>query len=74
MGPVLERAAGEGEPAQVCSWLLDLCSATNNFYNHCKVLCDDEDLSGARLALVDAVRKRVRAGLELLGIIPLEEM
>jgi len=74
MGPVLERVAEEGEPAQVCSWLLDLCSATNNFYNHQRVLCEDQALAGARLALVDAVRKRVRAGLELLGIVPLEEM
>jgi arginyl-tRNA synthetase len=71
---VLERAAEEGEPALVCSWLLELCSATNNFYNHQRVLCEDESLAGARLALVDAVRKRVRAGLELLGIVPLEEM
>ncbi len=74
MGRVLERAASEGEPAQVCTWLLELCSATNNFYNHQRVLCEDPDLAGARLALVDAVRKRVRAGLELLGITPLEEM
>jgi arginyl-tRNA synthetase len=74
MGPVLERAAAEGEPASVCTWLLDLASAANGFYNKHKVIDKQAPLKGARLALVDAVRKRVAAGLDLLGIIPLEEM
>ncbi len=73
-GRVLARAAGEGEPALVATWLLELASAANAFYNRHKVIDKDPPLKGARLALVDAVRKRLRAGLELLGIVPLEEM
>jgi arginyl-tRNA synthetase len=71
---VLERAAAEGEPSLVCSWLLELASSANNFYNHQRVIGDDPDLSAARLALVDCIRKRLRAGLEILGIAALEEM
>jgi arginyl-tRNA synthetase len=74
MGGVLARSAAECEPALLCSWLLDLAGAVNNFYNHQRVIGDDEGLTGARLALVDAARRRLRAGLELLGIVPLEEM
>ncbi len=73
-GQVLSRAAEEAEPALVATWLLDLASAANAFYNRHKVIDKQPPLQGARLALVDAVRKRLWAGLELLGIVPLEEM
>jgi arginyl-tRNA synthetase len=74
MGQVLQRSAAECEPAQLCTWLLEAASAVNNFYNQQRVLGDDAELTGARLALVDAARRRLRAGLEILGITPLEEM
>ncbi|MHC4916883.1 MAG: arginine--tRNA ligase [Planctomycetota bacterium] len=74
MGRALERAAEDGEPALVCSWLLDLASAFSTFYDAHDVNKQEAPLKGARLALVDSVRRRLAAGLGLLGIVALEEM
>ncbi len=74
MSRVLAGAAENCEPALLASWCLDLAGAANRFYNQHRVIGDDARLTAARLALVDAVRKRLRAGLELLGLVALEEM
>ncbi|MHC4606583.1 MAG: arginine--tRNA ligase [Planctomycetota bacterium] len=73
MGPLLSKTAEDGEPALLAAWLLDLCGAANNFYNRHRVL-GEEPVNAARLLLVDCVRKRLSAGLSILGIVPLEEM
>jgi arginyl-tRNA synthetase len=52
-----------------------LSDAFNAFYNHCPVLkSDSEDLTAARLVLVDACRQVLRNALNLLGIEPLDQI
>ena len=65
---VIRRAAEQYEPSTVASYLLDLSSAFNTFYQKHRVISDDRDLTQARLLLVSALRTVIRKGLDLLGI------
>ena len=62
----VEAACRNYEPSFVAKYLLDLAQSLTKFYDQCRVIGDDEALTGARLALVDAVRQVIRTGLGLL--------
>jgi len=70
----LALAAARRETHEVPRACYELASAFSGFYRDCKVLTDDADLSGARLALVDATRSVLANGLDLLGISAPESM
>ena len=61
-------AADRRETHEVPRYMYELASAFSAFYRDCKVLTEDEALSSARLALVDATRSVLVNGLDLLGI------
>ena len=63
------RSAAEGyEPAFICSFLIDLCSNFNRFYQRHRIITDDDRLTCARMLLVKVIQVTVRSGLSLLGI------
>ena len=64
----LAIAAERRETHEVPRFSYELASAFSAFYRDCKVLTEDEALSSARLALVDATRSVLVNGLDLLGI------
>jgi arginyl-tRNA synthetase len=64
----LAIAAERRETHEVPRYAYELASAFSAFYRDCKVLSEDEALSRARLALVDATRGVLVNALELLGI------
>ena len=64
----LAIAAERRETHEVPRYMYELASAFSGFYRDCKVLTEDEALSSARLALVDATRSVLANGLDLLGI------
>ena len=71
----LESACDESEPSYIASSLIDLATAANKFYNELPVLVgDDENLTAARIRLVDGIRAVMRTGLLLLGMNAPEEM
>jgi arginyl-tRNA synthetase len=71
----LQQAAAEEEPSYLATYLLDLATLANRFYNELPVLGnDDPALTAARVALVDGVRTVLRTGLSLLGMQSPEEM
>ncbi|MEC7842008.1 MAG: arginine--tRNA ligase, partial [Candidatus Latescibacterota bacterium] len=71
----LESACDESEPSYIASSLIDLATAANKFYNELPVLVgDDENLTAARIRLVDGIRTVMRTGLLLLGMNAPEEM
>ena len=71
----LEQAAAENEPSMVATYLLELATAANRFYNEVPVLAqDDPALISARVVVVDAVRTVLGTGLSLLGMRAPEEM
>ena len=65
---IVRRAAAQYEPSIVASYLLDLSSAFNTFYQKHRVISDDRELTHARLLFVSALRTVIRKGLDLLGI------
>ena len=69
------RACVENEPSLVATFLLELATVANKFYNELPVLNhEDQDLVAARIILVDCVRTVLRTGLGLLGMSAPEEM
>jgi arginyl-tRNA synthetase len=67
-------AADRRETHEVPRYAYELASAFSAFYRDCKVLSEDEELSAARLALVDATRSVLANALGLLGISAPESM
>lgn len=61
-------SANSLEPYVVLQYLQDLAAAFHSFYNKHRVVCDDPDLSRARLVLVNCVRIVLANGLGLLGV------
>ncbi|MEN2984735.1 MAG: arginine--tRNA ligase [Dictyoglomaceae bacterium] len=55
-------------------YLLDLATAFHAFYDSCRVLSQDKELTLARLNLVDCVRIIINDGLKILGISSPEKM
>jgi arginyl-tRNA synthetase len=65
---IITISANALEPYVVLQYLQDLASAFHSFYNKHRVVCDDPDLSRARLVLVNCVRIVLANGLGLLGV------
>ena len=72
----LKTACHARAPHRIVSWLRELSSAFHSFYHDCRVTGDDvaDDLTQARLALVDAVRIGLAIGLDLVGVSKPEQM
>lgn len=64
----IELAAERREPHRIPRYAHEVAAAFHSFYTHCRVLGDDEELTGARLALCEATRTVLANALELLGI------
>lgn len=56
------------------TYLVDLADKYHAFYEKCRVLTDDSNLTSARLKLVESVIIIIQTGLDLLGISIPEEM
>ena len=72
----LETACHARAPHRIVSWLRELASVFHSFYHDCRVTGDGvpEDLTHARLALVDATRIGLALGLDLAGVSKPERM
>jgi arginyl-tRNA synthetase len=70
----VKLAAKSYEPSIICSYLLDLCSIFNRFYQKERIITPEEDSTRARLLLIGAVQTVVKSGLALLGIRAPERM
>ena len=77
----VEAAAQSYEPHRIAFYLNDLAASFHAFWNMGKedaslrfLLKDDLRLTGARLALIQAVATVIASGLKVLGVTPVEEM
>jgi len=70
----LQRAAFDYEPYHLVSYLLELASAFNSFYQSQRILCEDSNLRSARVSLAEATRTVLKEGLRLLGMESPESM
>ena len=68
------QAAENDEPSLIATYLIELCSVANRFYNVHRVVSEDEALTKSRVTLVYAIKTVLRNGLDLLGIKAPEEM
>jgi arginyl-tRNA synthetase len=73
---VVADAASARAPYKVTNWVRQLAADFHGFYHECRVLGDDVPmpLTGARLALVEAVRIGLAIGLGVLGVSAPESM
>ena len=71
---VVDKAASDLKPSAICHYLIKLCQEFNSYYSKHKIIQEDTDLQNARLHLIKAVRQVIENGLQLLDIVPLEEM
>ena len=73
---VLEIASVERAPHKVTTWVRELADRFHGFYHDCYVLHSDvpDELTQARLWLVEAARIGLRIGLGLLGVAAPEKM
>lgn len=70
----IEVAATEYAPHRLTRYAQELGSVFHAFYTECRVLCEDESLACARLALVRATRTVLQITLGLLGVEAPERM
>jgi arginyl-tRNA synthetase len=70
----VKSAARSFEPAFICSFLIDLCSTFNRFYQKERIITKDGRLTSARMLLIQAIQLTVKSGLSLLGIRAPESM
>lgn len=72
---VVALAARELEPHRLVFYLQELAATLHRFYNQHRVLGDEDAARvGARLALLEVVRRVIAAGLGLLGVSAPERM
>ena len=65
---VLELSAIQYEPHQLAYYLRDLSNHFHSYYNACKFIVDDKNLTQARLALINATQQILKNGLSILGV------
>ena len=71
---VVERVCSTLDPHTIPYYLVDLATVFHNFYQKHRVVSDDPNLTVARLALVEATRRVIETGLNLIGVSAPEEM
>ena len=64
----LEETLSTASPHKLCGYLYDLASTFTTFYEHCRVLVDDEATQRSRLGLSQLTARVLSEGLSLLGI------
>lgn len=65
---VLQSAAEQYEPHQLAYYLKDLANIFHSYYNHTKLLINNDDLRNSRIALISSVKQIIKNGLEILGV------
>lgn len=71
---VLELVVATLEPHHLSYYALDLATIFHNFYEKCRVVSSDGELTAARLKLVEAARVVLAKTLKLMGMTAPEKM
>lgn len=71
---VMEMVAQALEPHHLSYYALDMATIFHNFYEKCRVISQDEALTGPRLKLVKAARIVLAKALRLMGMSAPERM
>jgi arginyl-tRNA synthetase len=68
LSELIESAAATLEPHSLPHYAIELATAFHAFYTECRVISEDEALTRARLALVEAARVALARTLGLMGV------
>ena len=71
---VIDHSYDSFEPQYIAKFLQELASHFHKFYNKCRVISDDTELSNSRIYLIKAVKIVLKNGLSILGINAPEKM
>jgi arginyl-tRNA synthetase len=71
---VVEMVVNTLEPHHLTYYAQDLATVFHSFYNQCRVVSEDETLTGARLKLVKATKTVLAKTLNLMGMTAPESM
>ncbi len=71
---ILDLCARQLDPAALPRYMQELAGVFHQFYDQCRVIDEDRELSAERLALADAARIVLSNGLKVLGITAPEKM
>ena len=71
---IVLRAARELAPQYIATYLTDLCSEFNSYYDMNKIIDRDDEFSPFKLAITEAFLSVIRNGLWLMGISVPERM
>ena len=71
---VVDHAYRNLEPQFIANYLQELASIFHKFYNKCRVITDNSDLTTARINLIKSVKIILKNGLKILGITAPERM
>jgi len=64
----LDETLAGCSPHKLCTYLYDLAATFTTFYEHCRVLVDDDTTRRSRLGLSELTARVLQRGLSLLGI------
>ncbi|MDP3025285.1 MAG: arginine--tRNA ligase [candidate division Zixibacteria bacterium] len=70
----IKSSAREYDPALICSYLIELASLFNRFYQKERIITENVESTKARMLLVKAVQTIIKSGLSILGIKSPEKM
>jgi arginyl-tRNA synthetase len=71
---VIEKTVNDLRPHYIANYLFELSNTFNQFYETVPVITAEEKVKGARIKLVESVKKIIKSGLGLLGIPTMEKM
>ncbi len=71
---IIEDIAKNYQVQRLPQYAIDLVAAFHKFYEECRVISEDKDLTQARLALVEATRIVLKNTLDLMGVSAPERM
>ena len=71
---VIVTAAEKQQPHLICNYVYDLASTFHSYYGSHKIITDDIEYTKERIALLKAIKIVINNSLNLIGVIPREEM
>lgn len=71
---IIEQTANDYQTQRLPKYAMDIASSFHSFYAGCKVLSEDKELTGARLALTEATKLVLKDILDIMGISQPEKM
>jgi len=71
---IIEDTASDYQVHRLCQYAIDLADSFHKFYENCRVISENKELSSLRLGLTMVTQKILKETLDLMGITAPEKM